>query len=283
MRKYFLTLAATLLAASSVNAVVMTNGSLVVDITNSNGAIDAVVFQGNDFYNPGSPVSDFGLQIGTDTGSFRFNTTTGFDGIGMAVTGSTATSVTASGTYLGQVNVTRVYELVAGLNVLKVSTTLEAITGVSNLRLFDTADPNQGSGSATFNDRRTLAGGTVLQAAGSFNTDTTIWGFVTDRGGFSGGFGLGINTGLELNAFFSSGGFDPNGGFSDIVMAIGNEFSLSAGQSVTVSYAQAYGDNVLEAENEFLAYASSAAVPEPTSLGIWAIGLVGVGFARRRR
>ena len=81
MRKYFLTLAATLLAASSVNAAVMTNGSLVVDITNSNGAIDAVVFQGNDFYNPGSPVSDFGLQIGTDTGSFRFNTTTGFDGI----------------------------------------------------------------------------------------------------------------------------------------------------------------------------------------------------------
>ena len=141
MRKYFLTLAATLLAASSLNAAVMTNGSLVVDITNSNGAIDAVVFQGNDFYNPGSPVSDFGLQIGTDTGSFRFNTTTGVDGIGMAVTGSTATSVTASGTYLGQVNVTRVYELVAGLNVLKVTTTLDALVGVSDLRLFDTADP----------------------------------------------------------------------------------------------------------------------------------------------
>ena len=82
-----------------------------------------------------------------------------------------------------------------------------------------------------------------MQAAGSVNTDTTIWGFVTDSGGFSGGFGLGINTGFKLNAFFSSGGFDPNGGFSDIGMAIGNEFSLSAGQSVTVSYAQAYGDN----------------------------------------
>ena len=58
-----------------IQAGVISNGSLTVDIRSDNGAIDAVTFGGYDFYNPGSPVSDFGVQFGTNTATFRLNST----------------------------------------------------------------------------------------------------------------------------------------------------------------------------------------------------------------
>ena len=58
-------------------AIELNNGELQVRIRENNGAIDGVTFGGRDFYNPGTPVSNFGLQVGTRRRTFVLNTTEG--------------------------------------------------------------------------------------------------------------------------------------------------------------------------------------------------------------
>lgn len=79
-------------------AVTLDNGSLSVDIRDDNGAIGQVLFGSSDFYNPGLPVSDFGLQNGTNTSTFVRNTTGGDSLQPVTVIGNPG-SVTVTGTY----------------------------------------------------------------------------------------------------------------------------------------------------------------------------------------
>jgi hypothetical protein len=275
----------------TASALLISNGSLSVDIRTNNGAIDAVTFGGADFYNPGTSVSDWGLQLGTDTSSFRMNTTTGGTGIGITSVNLAGGVITATGNYFG-IGVTRQYSLMPGLDVLKIDTTLTNLSGsAQTVRLFDSADPDQGgslAGPGTFNDRLNLAPGTVLQAF----TDappgpsqlTTIWG-VVPTGGFGtapSGFGLGIFNGSALNTLFASGGADPNGAFADIGMALANQFTLGNGASVTSSYFQAYGLTPIAAQTAFLA-ATATPLPLPNTLLLLGIGLVGLAGASWRK
>lgn len=282
--------------ASISHASVVTNGPLFVDIRNDNGAIDTVRFGGADFYNPGTPISDFGLQVGTNTSTFRRNDTNGPQGINVAAVGTLGDTVFAIGVYNAGANieVSRAYSLVPGQNVLRVETILSNFGGsrVSNLRLFDTADPDQGQafglGTRTFNDRLSLGGGDVLQStintAGGGDGLTTIWGFAPTAGFGNGGFGFQIDSGGELNNFFTSGGGDPNGSFQDISLALGFETSLNPGESATFSYLQAYGTTIADAQSAFLAALTptNPTVPEPTSLIVWGLlGAVGLKYRRR--
>ena len=137
--------------------VVLTNGALTVDIRADNGAIDSATFGGRDFFNPGTPVSDWGLQIDVDTNSFRFNDTSGLIGIPVSVVGAGSSAqvigvYAVSGANLGFI---RRYELVSGLNAVSVTTefTNYASTPIT-FSYFDTFDPDQDSppSSGTFND-----------------------------------------------------------------------------------------------------------------------------------
>ena len=135
-------------STAGANAYVLSNGSLAVDIRNDNGAIDTVTFGGSDFFNPGTPVSNWGLQNGTNTGTFAINNTNGAEGISVSVTDNTPTSVDVSGSYTGggaNVAVTRTYELIAGYNVMRITSSFTN-NGASSttLRYFDTFDPDQG-------------------------------------------------------------------------------------------------------------------------------------------
>ena len=283
--KYLHTIAYMFLATSA-SASVVTQGPLTVDIRNDNAAIDAVTLNGNDFFNPGDPNSDFGLQLGTDGSTFRLNTTDSTaDNIGFGAVTNSGGVISSTANYLGLVAVTRSYSIIPGVNVLRIDTSLTA--GIlNNIRIFDTFDPDQGSGSFTFNDVFSLGGGTVLEASGNGNTDTVVAGFIP-VGGFSGGFGLSIGNSTELNNLFANGGADPNGAFADIGYAIADEFDLDPGQSATNTQLHAFGDSSAEARNDFLAALSiistpSGVVPEPTSIIVW--GLLGtVGLKRRRR
>jgi|GEM_PF-2928157 len=275
----------------SARAAVMTNGALTVDIR-SNGAINAVVFGGTDFFNAGTAVSDYGFQVGTDTGTFRINTTTGT----MSQPVSVSDSNVVTGTFTaGGANVafTRSYSLVPGQNVLRISTTFTNNGADLDLRYFDAFDPDQGfnlgQGNVTLNDVFPLADGLVGQAridAGG-HQHTVIVGSLDPRVTVGAGTWFSIVTGEAVNFFFASPG-DADDGISDRGLQIGLETLLASGGSTTFVVDLAFGLTPAEAQAAFIAANTPAAdpptaTPEPASLALWGIGAVGLAFGRARR
>ena len=246
-------------AEGSTETPALDNGLLTIDIREDNGAIDTALFGGSDFFNPGSPISDFGFQNGTDTSTFVLNTTTGFTQ--QPVTVNSNGDVVVTGTYTGggsNVDFTRTYSLDEGLNVLNIET--EFVNNGSDLTLsyFDTFDPDQGidqgNGFSTFNDVFTIdtGGGSakVGQASelddltfllGSLNPDVTI----------ASGSPFSISSGFTLNEFFDSP-FDGNGELADQGTHIGIRLDLDAGETESFEYSQAYGESQEEAQEQFL-------------------------------
>ena len=266
---------------ASAASFVLTNGSLTVTI-GDDGQISALTFGGSDFYNPGTPVADFGFQVGTNTATYAANS----HSFGDSMPGSSS-DPTWTGTYAGAGgtdNVTKTYSLVPGQNVLKVTTTVTNNTaGSLTIRAFDTFDPDQdidqGGGFATTNDIYSLGGGSVLRAIGPGSGLTVIMGFA-DAGSFADGswdFILGVISGDDVNRCFDAPS-DPGGGTADIGMCIGSELVIAPGATATWTYYQAYGTSVGAAEAAFL-----AAVPEPTTLVLFGLGLAGAARRLRRR
>ena len=284
---------ATLLAAAAIGAGVtpakaafLTNGALTVNIRDDNGAIGSAN-RGGEFYASGTFVSDFGFQVGTNTGTFVVNNAFGSEMIASTVVG-TPSQITVTGTYQG-VNFTRVYEIVGGTDVLRTTTTLTNTTAAAvNLRYFDTADPDQG-GFETFNDVFSLVTGAgtanVAEARGSDNR-TVVAGTLDSqaRVGFMVDGSLGIGSGSQLNNFFSNPINDPNGGFSDIGFAVALETLLGAGGTRTYVYDQSFGLTSDEARGDFAA-ANTTVVPAPPGAVLAVIGAFGLigGRSFRRR
>ncbi len=243
-------------------SILLNNDELTVRIREDNGAIDLVRFGGSNFYNPGTPVSDFGLQVGTQIGTFVLNTTTGGTGQPVSViAGDDGSSVIVQGTYTeggANVDFTRTYSLIDGFNALQVTT--EFINNGSDLTLsyFDTFDPDQGvgqgTGFSTFNDVLTLSNdgqvATVGRASetggltvftGSFDPEVTV----------GAGSPFQINNGFSLNNFFASP-FDGDGTIADQGLHVGIRFDLDAGETQTFEYIQGYGETIAEAQIQFL-------------------------------
>ncbi len=248
-----------------------TAAGLSFGINAQNGAINNVALQNNEFYQAGFPVADFGLQLGTDTTTFRINTTNGLAQIPATVTDA-GSSVLVTGTFSAggvTIEIERRYEFVADLNVLRTTTTLRNIGTIaaSNVRLFDAFDPDQGASantigdglSNTVNDILTLSGlYSVAQATNGRSVvigDAGIEGFLAS---------LDIADGSQLNAFFAAP-FDPNGTSQDVGLAIGFEFNLGVGESTTLSFDQAFGDSAGQAQTAFLdAQVATGPAPAPT-------------------
>jgi hypothetical protein len=289
---------------------IKTNGSLFVDIRTDNGAIDKVTFGGSaDWYNPpggGLEVSDWALQMGTATNTFRLDTTQGSATQPVTVTTGVGT-VTATGTYRATIAFTREYSLVPGLNV--VQTILHFTNNGSlsaTIRSSDVFFPHQGFGhgaphgidNGTFADIFTLGSNTVAQASESSNGSASgtpgltvilgsgVVGFGDSLPPLGHGVGLSYINGLGINSLFSAP-FDPQGAFAAHGMAIAQEFTLAPGQTGTGTFYHAYGNNPTEAQNAFLAAtggAPTAAVPEPSSFLIMAgLAIFGLAGWRSRR
>jgi hypothetical protein len=280
------------LGTASAQAATLTNGSLNVTIRDDNGAIDAIRFGGSDFYNPGTPVSDFGFQNGTDTSTFVVNTTTGVTQQPVSVTSGSG-FVAVTGTYTGggaNVDFTRTYSLVDGLDVLRTTTNFVNKGSDVMLRYFDTFDPDQGidqgRGFGTFNDVLTLSTGAGLAKVGQA-TDTggltVVLGSLIPNVTIASGDPFQIGDGFTLNNFFSSP-FDGNGSFVDNGTHIGGiQMLLSAGGSSNFVFDQGYGTSIAQAQEQFIR-ANSASVPEPAStLGVLAFGALGAGSMLKRK
>ena len=237
------------------------NGSLQVDIRQDNGALDDILFGGSNFFNPGAPISDFGLQNGTDTSTFVVNDTEGFRNEQPVNVERIDDTIVVTGTYTGggaNVDFTRKYSLVEGLNVVKIDTEFVNNGSDIDLRYFDTFDPDQGidrdNGFETFNDVFNLdtarGTATVGQASelddltfllGSLNPDVTI----------ASGSPFNIGDGFTLNEFFDSP-FDGNGELADQGTHIGIRLDLDAGETESFEYSQAYGESPEEAQEQFI-------------------------------
>lgn len=263
----------------------LTNGSLTVDIRTDNGAIDTVLFGGTDYFNPGIPVSDFGLQNGTNTSTFVVNTT---DGITMQPVSVSGVNV-VTGTFTGggaNVSFARSYSLVPGLNVLRVATGFTNHGSPLTLSYFDAFDPDQGTnlglGPPTYNDVFGLAGGRVGQARinGGGLQHTVIAGSLDPRVTVASGNPFFIRDGNTLNNFFAAP-FDGNDTFADEGTHIGLRTSLGSGQSTSFTYDLAFGLTPADAQ---FAFTQANAVPEPSTVIIWSLlGGLSVALAWRRK
>jgi len=287
-RLFFLALVLTLLG-THLQAGVLTNGSLTVSLR-SNGAIDSAVFGGQNFFKPGTGtnVSDFGLQNGMDASTFLLNDSNGGSGLSLSESGS---SYHGSHTWGSNTNLDylRTYSLVAGLNALRITTTITNIgSACFTVSHFDTFDPDQayalipGGGIAPFetsNDVFLLAGGRVGQASINANGSqlTVLVGSLDSRAVIASGDPLQIGSGTDLNDFFLAPA-DADGKLDDEGTHIGFRQLLKPTQSTTFTYIMTFGANPNDAQQAF----TLASVPEPGSLAVFgAIGICGL-FLRRR-
>ena len=235
----------------------LSNGTLGVSIRGDNGAIDGLALNLVDFFSAGTPVSDYGFQIGTLTASYRRNRTDGRTQQPVTVFEGGA-EVTVIASYVRDtvhVDIERRYELVIGHNVLRITTTLINLGPELVFTCFETFDPDhgvmRGAGRNTYNDVYSLAGLTVARAterkgftmiAGSLAPNTTV----------AAGKPFWLDTGAVLNSFFTAP-YDGNGTLADQGLHLGVRIQLPQGVPRTFVQYHAFGVTRADAEAAFLA------------------------------
>jgi len=274
---------AVVLVPALASAAVIERGDLRLEVNDSNGAIGSLQLAGNEYYREGSYVSDFGLQLGSDRGSFRINTALGPVQLATSSVTASGKAIAAIGTYgttLGTLGWRRDYSLTKGGATLRIATTLTNTTAATVLiRLFDTFDPDQDSPSdfKTVNDRLSLGGRTVAEAEGETGT-VVMGGPARGRQPIVAGGGLiSISSGLGLNVFFDDPPDDDRSEL-DRGLHVGFELKLDPGESGKVAYFHGYGASSAEARQAFL-----MATPVPPAALLLASALGGLGLAARRR
>lgn len=241
--------------APVTNAALLTNGSLTLDVSDTNGAINDVSLSGINFFRLGTFVSDFGLQSGTDTSSFRINTAEGRTELTTA-TSATPSAITVSGSYNynGGVNVSfeRAYTLVPGQNAIQISTRFVNLGLTSaTLRYFETYDPDQGVPDYSTVNSVYSVGGKPAARATATNGATFIIGGSTPGLVLASGGPFRISVGNDLNSFFDAPVNGANTS-ADEGTHIGYAFSLTASSEITLTHTLAFGTTLANAEAAFV-------------------------------
>lgn len=269
----FAAIASVALFAGAAHAATLSDSGLTVDIRDDNGAIDTFSFNGVDFFNPGTPVSDFGARV---DGSFFTNDTNG-GGSPFLVTGS-GSEVTAGG-FLGTLSVLRTYTIDAVSPVLKITTTLLNVTGASvAVDFFETFDPDQ-NGFSTTNDVLTTPGGNLVSTAFGSSNATSVLGSTLAPSAIEAGGVFEINSIADLNDALLTP-VDGNGTVQDLGQNLIHSFNLGAGESVTFDTFLAAGTSLSDGIANYDAVV--APVPLPASLPLMLAGLGGFAALRRR-
>ncbi|MDB6075343.1 MAG: hypothetical protein JWO89_2983 [Verrucomicrobiaceae bacterium] len=257
-------------------ATTISDGNMVITLTDNSGAIYSAKYAGNEYFRLGVNTANWGLQVGTDTSTFRTNTIDNASGIAVTMAGTTATGTyTAGGS---NVSVQRTYQAVSGHETLLISNVFvnNGATPVT-LRYFDTFDPDQGSplggGSGSANDVLVVAGKTVAQAStGASPPLTCILGFngitpVLSAGGpydYSG-----IISGTILNNVFTNPA-DDNGVTSDTSINLVAQQTIAPGGTWSFEVLLAFGGSPAQAQSNFtvLSTAPVIAVEQPAGTSL---------------
>ena len=256
-----LTLAATAATASAV-ASPLSNGALTVTVDAVSGAIGTAEFLGIDYFNPGSPISDFGFLNGDDPTTFVRNTTTGLAGQPVVVS-----PTVASGVYTGggaNVGFQRRYSLAPGANALVVTTDFVNFGEAMTLTYFDTFDPDQGVGLGlgheTYNDVLDVFGRRAARASVAADAlHTVVIGSMDPRSTVASGGPFELSSGSRVNTFFDSP-TDGDGARADQGTHIGFRARLAAGSATSFRFVVAFGETPEDAARAF-----GFAVPEPNA------------------
>lgn len=271
--------------AISANAASKTNGALTLDIREDNGAIETVTFGGTDWFNPGTPVSDWGFDIG----GINF-TTMNTSGSGLSATvvdlGTSIRSTSSFSSIAGDFNIIRDYSLVSGFDAFTVSTQFVNTGSTTlDLRTFDTFDPdpgtNLGSGPRTFMDVATIDGFDVALSSITAPTSlaTALWGNYDVT---ASGEPFEIDSSSDLSGVFASP-FDANGAFTDRGMHTASAFTLEIGESAAFSYTMGFGTDYADATSALSLGPVTSPVPEPQTYAMFLAGLGLLSFASRKK
>ncbi len=254
-----LTLAAYLLRAllpvlvlGTTKGAGITDGAMTVTLTSSSGTISSATYGGHEFFRLGTYVSDWGLQVGADTTTFRVNTANNQAGIPVAVSGSTVTGVyTAGGS---NVAVTRVYQAVPGASTLRITNTfVNNGAAAVTLRYFDTLDPDQSEtidGSyQTSNDVVTVSGMPAAQATISASPQLTclLTALGTTPVLSAGSPYFSIESGATLNTVFTTPA-DDNGAVSDRGLDLIAQQTIPVGGTWSFDVLLSFGSSVAAAQ-----------------------------------
>lgn len=262
----------------------ISNDRLAVSINDTNGAIREVYLDGVKYYTFGTWISNWGMQFGVTTPP-KINTNPGNEQIPVAVTQKSG-SVEVAGTFSsGSYNVdfTRIYSLVPGLNVLRTTSTITNKGNDVVFSYFDTFDPDLGENKSTMKDVLDLAtprGNVKIAQAIGFNNYSVVYGSLNPNATVGTGRFGGINDKDELNDFFLNPP-DDNGATNINGAHIGIRKSLTSGQVLTYTFDQAYGASLSEAQNQFSS--AQAPVPEPSSMLLGLLSLGGLFGIKRKK
>lgn len=242
---------------------ILDNGSLRISFDGDYAAISRVLFGGRDWYNPGTPVSNYVIAINQNFYDFDTysNGNTGTYNPLARVCGSPSKISADSFIFWENVSIERVYSLAKGANAFIVKTTFKNNSESPVLVEFaETFDPDQDFDfNSNFNTRNsiiTLGGILAARAIGEDTSYTVIMGSpnsesVVEAAGDGRGF-FEIDNYSRLVQFLNN----PQNGqgiVDDLGIHCGFRRTLAANETYTFSMVQGFGTTISEAENSFLA------------------------------
>ena len=231
----------------------LSSTNIFLDIRSDNAAIDTLTSFGFDNFNPGTPVSDWGVMLDGSPSTFQLNTTSG-GGIAFGTLTNSGGVIIGTATYTAgayALTLTREYQIVGPNSVMVTTTVQNNGQAIGNFLGFDTFDPDIGipraGGFPTYNDVFTSGGVLVGLASDTVTSQYSVALGVTDaRAVVAAGSPFQINSAALLSSV-ASAPFDGNGALADQGLHVVFSTALASGATTSFQYFLNFGTSPTDA------------------------------------